>query len=87
MVALLTLIYPTVNKYVLWVTSFVGFLIGMFNAISLFIMPGYSQWNFILHIPLISISLYGLLITRIVGEPLVNRRKAGGMEVSGNAGF
>ena len=69
-VALLTLIYPTVNKYVLWVTSFVGFLIGMFNAISLFIMPGYSQWNFILHTPLISISLYGLLITRIVGEPL-----------------
>lgn len=69
-VALLTLVYPTVNRYVLWVTSFVGFLIGMFNAMSVFIMPGYSQWNFILHIPLISISLYGLLITRIVREPL-----------------
>lgn len=62
--ALLTLIYPKVNKYVLIVTSFVGLIIGVFNAMSLFIMPGYSLWNFILHIPLISISLYSLLITR-----------------------
>jgi len=68
-IALLTLIYPKVNQYVLIVTSFVGFLIGVFNAISLFIMPGYSLWNFILHIPFISISLYGLLITRIIGKP------------------
>jgi len=65
-IALLTLIYPNVNKYVLGVTSFVGFLIGVFNAISLFIMPGYSVWNFVLHLPLILISLYGLLIAKIV---------------------
>ena len=65
-IALLTLIYPNVNKYVLAVTSFVGFLIGIFNAISLFIMPGYSVWNFVLHLPLILISLYGLLIAKIV---------------------
>jgi len=67
-IAILTLIYPKVNRYVLVVTSFVGFLIDIFNAMSLFIMPGYTLWNFILHIPLISISLYGLLITRIVGN-------------------
>jgi MFS family permease len=67
-IALLTLIYPKVNKYVLMVTSFVGFLIGIFNAIALLLMPGYSIWNFILHIPLISISLYGLLLTRVVKE-------------------
>jgi hypothetical protein len=65
-IAILTLIFPRVNKYVLRVTSFVGFLIGAFNAMSLFIMPGYSLWNFIMHIPLISISLYGLLIARMV---------------------
>lgn len=65
-IAILTLIYPRVNNYVLRVTSFVGFLIGTFNAMALVLMPGYSLWNFILHIPLISISLYGLLIARIV---------------------
>jgi hypothetical protein len=65
-IALLTLIYPKVNKYVLGVTSFVGFLIGIFNALSFIIMPGYSVWNFVLHLPLIFISLYGLLITKIV---------------------
>ena len=65
-IGLLTLIYPRVNKYVLGVTSFVGLLIGVFNAISLIIMPEYSVWNFVLHLPLIFISLYGLLITKIV---------------------
>jgi len=65
-VALLTIIYPRVNRYVLGATSFVGFIIGLFNAISLLIMPGYSVWNFVLHLPLIFISLYGLLIARIV---------------------
>jgi len=65
-IALLTLIYPRVNGYVLGVTSFVGFIIGLFNAMSLLLMPGYSVWNFVLHLPLIFISLYGLLISRIV---------------------
>jgi hypothetical protein len=65
-IALLTLIYPRVNRYVLGVTSFVGFLIGIFNAISLMIMPGYSVWNFVLHLPLIFISLYGLVMTKII---------------------
>jgi len=65
-IALLTLIYSRVNKFLLLVTSLVGFIMGLFNAISLFTMPGYTLWNFILHIPLILISIYGLLITRIV---------------------
>lgn len=71
-IALLTLIYPRVNKYVLGVTSFVGFLIGIFNAMSLLIMPGYSLWNFVLHIPLICISSYGLLLT-VSGSTPTNR--------------
>lgn len=65
-IALLTLIYPHVNKFLLLVTSLVGFIMGLFNAISLFTMPGYTLWNFILHIPLILIPIYGLLITKIV---------------------
>jgi len=65
-VALLTLIYPRVNQPLLRVTSFVGLFIGMFNIMSYFIMPGYTLWNLILHIPLITICAYGLLIASIV---------------------
>ncbi len=65
-IALLTLIYPMVNRYVLRITSFVGLIIGLFNAMSYFIMPGYTLWNLILHTPLIFISLYGLLLPILV---------------------
>ena len=65
-IAILTLIYPRVNMHLLRVTSFVGALLGLFNAMSLFIMPGYTLWNLILHTPLIFISIYGLLIMRIL---------------------
>ena len=61
-VAVLTLIYPRVNIFLLRITSYVGLLIGLFNAMSFFIMPGYTLWNLILHTPLILISAYGLLI-------------------------
>jgi len=65
-IALLTFIYPRVNTYVLRTTSFVGLVIGLFNIISYFIMPGYTLWNLVLHTPLIFISLYGLLIPILV---------------------
>jgi len=65
-IALLTLIYPRVNMYVLRTTSFVGLLVGVFNAMSFFIMPGYTLWNLVLHTPLIFISIYGLLIPVLV---------------------
>jgi MFS family permease len=65
-IALLTLIYPRVNKYVLTTTSFVGLIMGLFNTMSYFIMPGYTLWNLVLHTPLISIALYGLLIPILV---------------------
>lgn len=61
-VAVLTLIYPRVSIFLLRITSFVGLLIGLFNAMSVFIMPGYTLWNLILHTLLILISAYGLLI-------------------------
>lgn len=65
-VAVLTLIYPRVNIFLLRVTSFVGLLIGLFNAMSFFMMPGYTLWNLVLHTPLIFISAYGLLIPILV---------------------
>jgi len=55
-----------VNRYVLRTTSFVGLIIGLFNAMSYFIMPGYTLWNLILHTPLIFISTYGLLLPILV---------------------
>jgi len=61
-IALLTLIYPRVNTIVLRTTSLVGLIVGLFNVMSYFIMPGYTFWNLVLHTPLIFISLYGLLI-------------------------
>jgi hypothetical protein len=63
---LLTLIYPSANKPLLRVTSFVGLIIGLFNVLSFFVMPGYPLWLLILHTPLIFISLYGLLLPFIV---------------------
>jgi hypothetical protein len=67
-VAVLTLIYPRVNIFLLRITSFVGLLIGLFNAMSFFMMPGYTLWNLILHTPLIFISAYGLLIPVLVNK-------------------
>jgi len=65
-VALLTLIYPKVDIFLLRVTSFVGLFIGIFNVMSYFLMPGYTLWNLVLHIPLVTISAYGLLLASIV---------------------
>ncbi len=65
-VALLTLIYPKVNILLLRVTSFVGLFIGIFNIMSYFLMPGYTLWNLILHIPLVTISAYGLAVANVV---------------------
>ena len=67
-IALLTLICPRVNAQVLRVTSFVGLIIGLFNIMSYFTMPGYTLWNLILHTPLVLISLYGLIIPFLVKD-------------------
>ena len=72
-IALLTLIYPRVNMTVLKATSFVGLIIGLFNIISYFTMPGYTLWNLALHTPLILISLYGLLISILVKTMLSSK--------------
>ena len=72
-IAVLTLIYPRVNTIVLRATSFVGLIVGLFNLMSYFIMPGYTLWNLVLHTPLIFISLYGLLIPTLAKTNLSSR--------------
>jgi hypothetical protein len=48
----------------------VGLIMGLFNVMSYFIMPGYTLWNLVLHTPLIFISLYGLLISTLAKNGL-----------------
>jgi len=73
-IALLTLIYPKVNMYVFRTTSFVGLILGLLNAMSFLIMPGYTLWNLILHTPLIFISIYGLLIPILVKKNIPSEK-------------
>ncbi len=67
-IAILTLFYPRVNLRLLRVTSLVGLLIGSFNILAAFVMPGYTLWMLFLHTPLIFISLYGLILPLIVKD-------------------
>ncbi|MHC4574749.1 MAG: hypothetical protein ACYS76_11575 [Planctomycetota bacterium] len=63
-VGLLTLCWPTVNRTTLRVTSLVGFIIGLYNMhVNFIISPSTRWWNGVLHIPLLVISLYGLIIS------------------------
>ena len=64
--ALLTLINPDVNARLLTATSLVGFMLGPFNVMSLVVMPGYTTWLLVLHMPLILVSFYGLIIPFLV---------------------
>ncbi|MFB0558037.1 MAG: hypothetical protein ACETVY_02860 [Candidatus Bathyarchaeia archaeon] len=65
-IALLTLVYPDVNARLLAVTSLVGFMLGLFNVMSLVVMPGYTTWLLVLHMPLILISFYGLAMPFLI---------------------
>ncbi|HAJ32576.1 MAG TPA: hypothetical protein DCK79_04300 [Candidatus Atribacteria bacterium] len=63
-ISLLILYYPRINLVTLRVTSLVGAIIGFYNILTNFIMfPSLLWWNGILHLPLISISVYGLIIS------------------------
>lgn len=63
-IGLLTLYWPKVNIATLRVTSLVGLIIGLYNMhINFIISPGTQWWNGVLHTPLLSISLYGLILS------------------------
>jgi hypothetical protein len=63
-VGMLTLYWPKVNLPTLRVTSLVGLIIGLYNMGTNFLVsPGTRWWNGVLHIPLLSISVYGLILS------------------------
>jgi hypothetical protein len=63
-VGLLTIYYPRVNIATLRVTSLVGLIIGLYNmTLNFIIHPDILWWNGILHIPLLGISVYGLILS------------------------
>jgi len=62
--AILILYYPKVNIATLRVTSLVGAIIGFYNMLTNFIMfPTLLWWNGVLHVPLMTISVYGLILS------------------------
>jgi hypothetical protein len=68
-VCLLTLFYPGVNEPVYKITSFVGVIYGLWNMLSLF--DPHTRWLGILHFPLLFISIYALVLPRMVrGKPI-----------------
>ncbi len=62
--AVLTLYHPEVNIVTLRVTSLVGIIIALYNMwINFLIAPAQLWWNGILHIPLLSISIYAFILS------------------------
>lgn len=61
--AVLTLAYPDVDRVVLRVSGFIGFITGLFNVAQFFLSPGYGPWMCILHLPLLLISLYAFILS------------------------
>lgn len=63
-IGLLSLYFPRVNIVTLRVTSLVGVIIGLYNMFMNFaISPATRWWNGTLHIPLLIISIYGLVLS------------------------
>lgn len=66
--AVLTLYHPEVNRVPLRVTGLVGILIGLYNMLLNFGMnPAQAWWNGVLHIPLLSISIYAFVLSFLRG--------------------
>lgn len=62
--AILSLYHPGVNIATLRVTSLVGLIIGFYNVLANFFMfPSELWWNGVLHIPLLTISVYCLILS------------------------
>lgn len=62
--AILTLYHPRVNVATLRVTGLVGAVIGFYNVLANFILYFSSLWwNGVLHMPLLAISVYGLVLS------------------------
>ena len=65
MIYILTLYYPNIYKPAYRFLCIVGAYIGLLNLIGPLIIQGYPLWVAILHIPLFTISIYGLTLEKI----------------------
>ena len=63
--AVLTLYHPTVNLAVLRVSSFVGMMLGAMNMLMWFVVIPSGWWMGVLHIPLLSISIYAFVLAHL----------------------
>ena len=59
----LILCYPTINRTALRITCFAGMVTACLNMLQWFILSPHA-WMGILHLPLLSITLYGLILYR-----------------------
>ena len=63
-IAVLTLYHPRINLATLRVTSLVGVIIAIYNVLVNFILVFSTMWwNGVLHIPLLTISAYGFVLS------------------------
>lgn len=60
--AILTLCHPAINRNVLRITSFAGIVTAGLNVLQWFFLA-YQPWMGIMHLPLLTISLYGLILS------------------------
>lgn len=65
MIFILTLFYPHIYKPAYRALCAVGIYFGLFNLIGPLMIPGYTVWLAILHIPLFTISIYGLMLGKL----------------------
>lgn len=61
--AVLAIHYPYVNRVTLRTTSLIGLIIGFYNMLINFILEPALWWNGVLHLPLVLLSLYGLILS------------------------
>jgi len=65
LIFILTLYYPNIYKPAYRFLCIVGAYFGMLNLVGPSIIPGYPVWVAFLHIPLFSISIYGLALEKM----------------------
>lgn len=63
-IAILSFYHPRINMAVLRVTALAGIIIGFYNMwVNFFMNPAVLWWNGVLHIPLVTLSSYGLVLS------------------------
>jgi len=70
MIYILSLYYPRIYKPAYRFLCIVGVYFGFLNLSGPLILSGYPLWVAILHIPLFTISIYGLLLEKIKIKPI-----------------